>query len=239
MPVLPYGRAVQYTPDRKGSRAAEHLKDFSGILQADGYAGFHHLYQTGRIQEAACWAHVRRKFYDIVQANQSPIATEAVERIGQLYTIEREIKGQQPARRKSARQARAGPLLDELKSWLTHQLSKVSKKSSLAMAIRYALPRWPALTRYVENGLIEIDNNAAERALRTVALGRKNYLFAGSDAGGERGALLYSLIGTCKLNDIDPEAYLKHVLERITDHPIDRIDELLPWNIDLEHRTKD
>ena len=140
---------------------------------------------------------------------------------------------QLPVARQTARQARAGPLLEQLNSWLREQLNKVPKKSSLAVAIRYALPRWPALTRYVDDGLVEIDNNAAERALRTIALGRKNYLFAGSDAGGERAAIIYSLIGTAKLNDIDPQAYLARVLARIADHPINRIDELLPWNLDL------
>jgi transposase len=193
----------------------------------------YHLYAGDKIQEAACWAHVRRKFYDIAVADASPIATEAVQRIGVLYDIEREIHGQLPVARQTARQARAGPLLEQLNSWLREQLNKVPKKSSLAVAIRYALPRWPALTRYVDDGLVEIDNNAAERALRTIALGRKNYLFAGSDAGGERAAIIYSLIGTAKLNDIDPQAYLARVLARIADHPINRIDELLPWNLDL------
>jgi transposase len=223
----------QYTPDRKGIRPREHLQDYSGVLQADGYPGFYHLYAGDKIQEAACWAHVRRKFYDIAVADASPIATEAVQRIGVLYDIEREIHGQLPVARQTARQARAGPLLEQLNSWLREQLNKVPKKSSLAVAIRYALPRWPALTRYVDDGLVEIDNNAAERALRTIALGRKNYLFAGSDAGGERAAIIYSLIGTAKLNDIDPQAYLTRVLARIADHPINRIDELLPWNLDL------
>jgi len=166
-------------------------------------------------------------------ADASPIATEAVQRIGALYDIEREIHGQLPELRKSARQARAGPMLEQLNSWLREQLTKIPKKSSLAGAIRYALPRWPALTRYVDDGLIEMDNNAAERALRTIALGRKNYLFAGSDAGGERAAVIYSLIGSAKLNDINPQAYLARVLERIADHPISKIDELLPWNLDL------
>lgn len=223
----------QYTPDRKGIRPREHLQGYSGVLQADGYAGFHHLYAGGRIQEAACWAHVRRKFYDIAMADASPIATEAVQRIGALYDIERDIHGQLPELRQTARQARAGPMLEQLNSWLQEQLTKIPKKSSLAGAIRYALPRWPALTRYVDDGLIEIDNNAAERALRTIALGRKNYLFAGSDAGGERAAVIYSLIGSAKLNDINPQAYLARVLERIADHPISKIDELLPWNLDL------
>jgi transposase len=219
----------RYAPDRKGERPAEHLKDFSGVLQADAYAGFNQLYDSGRILEAACWAHARRAFYDIHQTNNSPVAAEALQRIGQLYEIEAEIRGRPPNERAQIRQARAGPLLEGLRAWLKHTLARVSKKSELAKAIGYVLTRWVALTRYCTDGRIEVDNNAAERALRAVALGRKNYLFCGSDAGGERAAAIYSLIGTAKLNGIDPEAYLRYVLERIADHPINRVDELLPW----------
>jgi hypothetical protein len=207
------------------------LQNFTGVLQADGYAGFEHIYARGDVVEAACWAHVRRKFYDIYVANDSPIAAEALARIGALYVIEADIRGAPPDQRKAARQARAGPLLDALHQWLQTTLAMVSKKSELAIAIRYALTRWIALTRYGDDGGIEIDNNAAERSLRAVALGRKNYLFAGSDAGGDRAAAFYSLIGTAKLNGLDPEAYLRAVLERIAEHPINRIDELLPWNL--------
>lgn len=221
----------RYSPDRRGEHPKTHLAQFSGILQADAYAGFGHLYEAGRIQEAACWAHARRAFYDIHQANQSPIAAEALARIGALYGIESEIRGKPPDERAAARQARAGPLLESLREWLRQMLNRVSKKSELAKAIGYVLTRWGALTRYGSDGRIEIDNNAAERALRAVALGRKNYLFCGSDAGGERAAGIYSLIGTAKLNELDPEAYLRYVLERIADHPINRIEELLPWNV--------
>ena len=221
----------QYSPDRKGERPAAHLKNFAGILQADGYAGFDQLYARGDIVEAACWAHVRRKFYDIHAANDSPIAAEALTRIGALYAIEAELRGRSPEYRQATRQARAGPLLDDLQQWLQSTLTMVSKKSDLAVAIRYALARWTALTRYRDDGGIEIDNNAAERSLRAVALGRKNYLFAGSDAGGDRAAAFYSLIGTAKLNGLDPEAYLRTVLERIAEHPINRLDEMLPWNL--------
>lgn len=224
----------QYTPDRKGEHPRAHLHNFKGVLQADGYAGFHHLYRAGQLEEAACWAHVRRKFFEIAQSQASPIAAEAVKRIGLLYKIEKDIRGSPESQRRQARQQRAAPILAELKDWLTANLSRISKKSGLAEAIRYALPRWPALTRYVDDGLLEIDNNLAENALRAVALGRKNYLFAGSDAGGERAALMYSLIGTAKLNGINPEAYLRYVLDRIADHPINRIDELLPWHF-AEH----
>ena len=221
----------QYSPDRKGERPAAHLKNFAGILQADGYAGFDQLYARGDIVEAACWAHVRRKFYDIHVTNDSPIAAEALSRIGALYAIEADLRGRLADYRKATRQARAGPLLDALHEWLQNTLTMVSKKSDLAVAIRYALARWTALTRYRDDGGIEIDNNAAERSLRAVAIGRKNYLFAGSDAGGDRAAAFYSLIGTAKLNGLDPEAYLRMVLERIAEHPINRIDELLPWNL--------
>lgn len=224
----------QYSPDRKGERPRTHLGSFQGILQADGYAGFDQLYEDGTIVEAACWAHARRKFYDIHVANNSPIAAEAMSRIGALYAIETEIRGKLPDQRQVVRQARAGPLLDELHAWIQATLSTVSAKSELALAIRYALSRWPALTRYRDDGRIEIDNNAAERSLRAVALGRKNYLFAGSDAGGERAAAMYSLIGSAKLNGLDPEGYLRIVLERIADHPINRVQELLPWNVAVE-----
>jgi transposase len=220
----------RYSPDRRGERPRNHLANFTGILQADAYSGFGHLYQGGKIREAACWAHARRGFYDIHQANSSPIAAEALQRIGALYAIESEIRGRPPDER-SARQARAGPLLESLREWLRQTLQKLSKKSELAKAIGYVLSRWPALTRYRDDGHIEIDNNAAERALRVVALGRKNYLFCGSDAGGERAAGIYSLIGTAKLNGLDPEAYLRYVLERIPEYPINRVKDLLPWAV--------
>jgi len=220
-----------YTPDRKGEHPQAHLSKFTGTLQADGYAGFERIYEAGRIQEAACWAHVRRKFYDLLAAHKSPVAAEALERIGALYAIEKEIRGRSPAERREVRTQQARPLLESLKQWLEDTLGKLSRKSDTALAVRYALGRWEALLRYVDDGGIEIDNNAAERALRVVALGRKNYLFAGSDAGGERAAAIYSLLGTAKLNGIDPEAYLREVLTRIADHPINRIEELLPWNV--------
>jgi transposase len=220
-----------FSPDRRGEHPRQHLRQFSGILQADAYAGFHHLYEGGRIQEAACWAHVRRKFYDLQVAHASPLAAEALKRIGELYAIESDIRGRPPDERLQSRTTRARPLLDSLQQWLQSTLAVVSKKSEIAAAIRYALGRWRALLRYAEDGHIEIDNNAAERALRAVALGRKNYLFAGSDSGGERAAAIYSLIGTAKLNDLDPEAYLRSVLERVADHPINGIEELLPWNL--------
>src|SRR6266513_326099 len=220
----------RYSPDRKGERPRAHLASFVGVLQADAYAGFDRLYGE-RIQEAACWAHVRRKFYDIHVALASPIAAEALDRIGRLYGIEAEIRGKPAEERLAVRQARAGPELESLYAWLHATVTTLSRKSELALAIRYALSRWAALTGYRDDGRLEVDNNAAERALRVVALGRKNWLFAGYDDGGERAAAIYSLLGTAKLNDLDPEGYLRYVLERIADHPINRIEELLPWNV--------
>jgi transposase len=220
-----------YSPDRKGEHPAAHLNSYRGVFQADGFAGFNRLYETGRIVEAACWAHVRRKFFDLHQGHASPVAKEALERIGQLYGIEKEIRGRSPAERREVRQARSRPLLETMHAWLNATMSKLSKKSDLARAIHYALERWAALLVFVEDGRVEMDNNAAERALRTVAVGRKNYLFAGSDSGGERAAAIYSLLGSAKLNGIDPEAYMTAVLRRIADHPINKIEELLPWKL--------
>jgi transposase len=174
---------------------------------------------------------VRRKFYDIHAATDSPVASEALVRIGALYGIEEEIRGQNAEVRERVRQARAGPQLNDLHGWLIATLKQLSKKADLAGAIHYALSRWKALTRYRDDGRIEIDNNTAERALRAVALGRKNYLFAGADCGGERAAAIYSLIRTCKLNGLDPEAYLRDVLGRIAEHPVNKIADLLPWNV--------
>ena len=213
-------------PKRRYSRAViEMVSSVSplGALQADAYAGFQHLYESGTIIEVACWAHARRKFHEIHIAHPSPVRSEAIERIAALYAIEAEIRGSTLQARKSIRQDRAKPLLDGIHTWLEASLAKLSCKSDTATAIRYALSRWPALIRYVDDGALEVDNNAAERALRVVALGRKNFLFAGSNAGGERAAAIYSLLGSAKLNRLDPEIYLQHVLERIADHPITRI----------------
>jgi transposase len=226
----------RYSPDRRGEHPRVHLARFHGFLQADGYSGFGPLYRTANgqpatVTEVACWAHVRRSFYDIHVANKAPIAGEALQRIGQLFDIERSAMGQPPEQRRLIRQRAARPLMDDLAAFLDASLATISGRSELAKAIRYARSRWIALTRYLDDGTLEISNNAAERAIRPLALGRKNYLFAGSDAGGERAAAAYTLIETAKLNGLDPEAYLREVLGRIADHPINRIGQLLPWNI--------
>ena len=221
----------RYSPDRRAEHPRSHLASFRGVLQADGYSGFDGLYAQGRISEAACWAHVRRNFHDIhVAAKQSPLAREALERIGQLYAIEARITGKPPDERRRVRQAAAKPLINRMHAWFTASLRRVSGRSDIAGAIRYALSRWQALTRYLDDGRLAIDNNAVERAIRPLVLGRKNWLFAGSDAGGDRAAAIYSLIETAKLNDLDPEAYLHNVLDRIADYPVNRVADLLPWN---------
>jgi len=226
-----------YSEDRKGEHPRRHLRDFKGALQADAYSGFHHLYGDGAIYEVACWAHTRRKFHDIHVVHASPTTTEALARIGALYGIEEQIRGKPAELRCSTRQERARPLLDELRHWMEKILRSFSTKSETAGAIRYALSHWRALTRYVDDGQLEIDNSAAERALRAVAIGRKNYLFLGSDSGGHRAASLYSLIGTARLNGLDPAFYMRTVLETIAEHPINRIQELLPWNIAASLQT--
>lgn len=221
----------QYSPDRKGERPRTHLRGYQGILQADAYSGYDALYRDGTIIEAGCWAHVRRKFYDLYELERAPIAQQALSRIAGLYAIEREIRGREPQIRRSVRVARALPLTHELKDWLEATLALVSTKSTLGKAIRYALGNWTALTRYCADGRIEIDNNTAERTIRPLVLGRRNYLFAGSDGGGESAAVIYSLIGTARLNGVEPYAYLRQVFERIAEHPINQIDALLPWRL--------
>jgi transposase len=228
----------RYSPDRRGEHPRAHLAHFEGFLQADGYSGFGPLYrsangQPATVTEVACWAHVRRSFYDIHLASKAPIAGEALQRIGQLFEIERTAMGRPSEQRRLIRQNTARPVMDDLAAFLDGSLTMISGRSELAKAIRYARSRWMALTRYLDDGTLEISNNAAERAIRPLALGRKNYLFAGSDAGGERAAAVYTLVETAKLNGLDPEAYLRDVLGRIADHPINRIGELLPWNITM------
>jgi transposase len=220
-----------YSPDRKAERPAAHLQDFRGVLQVDGYAGFERLTAPGDIVLAACWAHARRKFYDLHQATGSPIAAEALRRIAELYAIERSIRGRSAEERRHVRYTSARPLIEMMKPWLEMELGRVPPAGPLAEAIRYALARWPALTRFLDDGRIELDNNSVERAIRPIALGRKNHLFAGSDGGGVRWATICSLIATAKLNNVEPFIWLSDVLQRMTDgHPASRLDELLPWN---------
>lgn len=221
----------RYSEDRKGEHPQGHLKSFRGVLQADGYAGFNELYDKGLVLEAACWAHARRKFFDICAAGKSEIAEEALRRIGALYAVEEAIRGRPPDERRAARQARSAPILADFRPWLEARRDDLSRKSDLAKAIGYALSRWTELTRFTGDGRLAVDNNAAERAIRPLALGRKNYLFAGSDSGGRRAAAVYSLVETARMNAIDPEKYLRDVLSKIADHPINRIGDLLPWRI--------
>ena len=219
----------RYAPDRKGERPTGHLRTFRGDLHADGYAGFDRLYGD-RILEVACWAHVRRKFFDVHAATGSATAREALDHIARLYAVEQDVRGRPPDERRHVRQARTRPMLDAFRQWLDATGPKLSRRSDLAVAIRYALTRWTALTRYADDGRLEIDNNAAERSLRGIAVGRKNWLFAGSDKGGHRAACIYSLVQTARLNDVDPQAWLADTISRIADHPARRIAELLPWN---------
>ena len=220
----------RYSPDRKGEHPRTHLAGFHGILQADGYTGYAGLYQRG-VTEAACMAHCRRPFFDLHASTGSPLALEALQRIAALYAIEATIRGQSPEVRLAVRQAQSAPLFSDLRTWLETTLSRISGKSELAVAIRYMLSRWNALTVVLRDGRACIDNNAAERAMRPIPLGRKNWLHAGSDAGGERAAAIFSLTETAKLNSLDPEDYLRQVLERIAEHPVKRVHELLPWNL--------
>jgi len=227
----------RFTEDRKGKWPREHLTDFEGWLHADGYAGFEELYRGGRIKEVACLAHVRRKFFDIHLAQGSAIAKEALERIAELYRVEDAVRGKPPEERQQIRQGRAAPQLDSLDHWLRSQLTRISGKSALADAIRYGLARLQRLRPYLDDGRLAIDNNAAERGMRSIAVGRKNWLFAGSEAGGRIAAAAYTLIETAKLNEIDPQAWLTDVLGCIAEHKINRIDELLPWHYDQQAQS--
>ena len=233
----PPAALFRYSADRKGEHPRTHLKEFSGVIHADGYSGFNELFAGNRITEAGCWAHVRREFFDVHAATGSPIAKEALDRIAQLYAVEEAIKGFSPDHRRRERQQRSKPVATALALWADETARKLSRKSELAAAFRYMRARRPALSRCFDDGRLALDNNPAERALRCVAIGRKNYLFAGSDAGGHRAAAMYSLIETAKLNGLDPQFYLTDVLARIADHPARQISELLPWHwrpVDLD-----
>ncbi|HTT03274.1 MAG TPA: IS66 family transposase [Steroidobacteraceae bacterium] len=234
---VPAAVLFRYTSDRKGQHPRIHLAGFSGTLHADGYAGFDRLFEGARIQEAASWAHVRQKFAEIHSVDESPIAGEALARIAVLYEIENEILGQSPDQRRGVRAARSVGALADLHDWLSGCSGRLPKRSELDAAIRYTLSRWQALCRYCDDGRAEIDNVAAERALRAIGLGARGHLFAGADTGGERAAGIYSLIGSARLNDLEPEAYLRFVIERIVDYPIGRLEELLPWNVVAQLRS--
>ena len=235
----------RYSRDRRGEHPVEHLQTFSGILQADVYAGYNGLYVAdrvpGRVTEAACWSHSRRKFFELADIASSkrrgknatpisPMALEAVKRIDVLFDIEREINGASAERRLEVRKELSAPVLADLKHWMQTERAKLSRHSPVAKAMDYMLKRWELFARFLEDGRICLTNNAAERALRGICLGRKSWLFCGSDRGGIRAAAMYTLIGTCKLNNVDPQAWLADVLARIADTPQNRLDELLPWN---------
>lgn len=233
-----------YSPDRRGVQAEALLKDCRGFLHVDAYAGFARLYAPttpqgdARLAEVACWAHARRKIYDVHHSTRSPAAAQALERIAELFAIEAEIGGAAPATRLEARRRHTIPRLAALKDHLEATLARISRKSKLAEAIRYATSRWEALSRFTNDGRLEMTNNAAERAIRPLALGRKNWSFVGSDAGGDRAAAFYTLTTTARLNGIDPEAWLTDVINRIADHPASQLDDLLPWNWQAAHQQK-
>jgi transposase len=223
-----------YSRNRNGEHPARHLASYAGILQADAYAGFGELYdgkrRPGPITEAACWAHGRRNFFELADLRKAPLAAETVRRIDAIFAIERELNELAADDRRAARQSRIAPLVGDLADWMRAERGRLSRHAETAKAIDYMLKRWTAFTRFLDDGRICLTNNAAERALRGIALGRKAWLFAGSDRGGERAAAIYTLIGTAKLNDVDPQAWLADVLRRIADHPASRLDELLPWH---------
>jgi transposase len=252
----PPAAVFYYSRDRSGEHPRRHLSSFAGVLQADAYAGYDRLYEAGRapgpVTQAACWSHARRKFFvlaDVEAAARrkahgktplvlSPVALAAVQRIDALFEIERSINGLDADRRKAARRERSAPLVAALHAWMREERAKLSRHSDLAKAMDYMLNRWDAFVRFLDDGRICLSNNAAERALRGIALGRKSWLFAGSDRGGVRAASLYSLIMTAKLNDVDPQAWLADVLARIADHPVHRLDELMPWNWAAERERR-
>ena len=223
-----------YSRDRGGTHPCRHLAGYAGILQADAYAGFNDLYNPARkpgpLTEAACWAHGRRKLFVLADLAKAPLAIEAVRRIDVIFGVERDINGLSAAQRHAIRQIRVAPLVRDLETWMRAERSRLSRHADVAKAMDYMLKRWDAFTRFLDDGRICLSNNAAERELRSIALGRKAWLFAGSDRGGERAAAMYTLIATAKLNGVDPRAWLADVLARIADHPASRLDELLPWH---------
>jgi transposase len=231
--------AYVYAPDRKAKQPMTHLAGFNGTLQVDGYSGYRAFAERNDVQLAFCWSHVRRPFYELAAAGPAPIAREALQRIAGLYAIEKDICGLSAEERRAVRQERSRPIIEDLEPWLRAKLALISRKTKLAQAIRYALSRWNGLTRFLDDGRIEIDSNVVERSIRPIALNRKNALFAGSDGGGEHWAVIASLVETCKLNTVDPLVYLRDVITKIVnDHPNSRIDELLPWAYAAERPLK-
>lgn len=233
--TAPPGAVYRFSADRKAEHPQKHLAKSGGILQADAYSGFRELYEpradgTAQFREAACWAHLRRDFHDVWTATGSGIAREALDRIGKLYDIERQIAGQPAEIRKAVRQERSAPKVEAFRAWAEEQLTRIPGKGDLAKAFRYGLNRWGSFCLFLEDGRVAIDNNAAERGMRPIGVGRRNWLFAGSDTGGETLARAMTIIESAKMNGLDPEAYLADVLDRIHDHKINRLDELLPWN---------
>lgn len=239
----PPAALFHYSPDHGGEHPKRHLADWRGILQADAYAGFNDLYAPARlpgpVREAACWAHGRRKFFSLAELGKAPLAVEAVRRIDAIFALEREINGAPAAQRLTVRQQQAVPLVDDLERWMRGERGRLSRHAEVAKAMDYMLKRWAALRAFVEDGRICLTNNAAERSLRGVAIGRKAWLFAGSDRGGDRATAMYSLIVTAKMNDVDLKAWLADVLACIADHSARRLAELLPWNWRQAHQTVD
>ena len=241
--VAPPAAAYFYSPDRGGEHPASHMAAFTGLLQADGYAGFEALYGAGRatpgpITEVACWAHCRRGFFDEWEHRKSAVAKQALDRIAAIYAIEAKTAFA-PAAERVAIRTETAPLLDTFFAWAEATVAKLSAKSALATAFRYAINRREALSRFVTDGRLEIDNNIAENGMQIIALGRKNFLFAGSDAGGVRAAAIYTLVQTAKLNGINPEAYLNNTLTKIAEgHPINKIDQLMPWQMNSQAAEK-
>jgi transposase len=238
----PPAASFHYSRSRAGEHPQGHLAGYVGLMQADAFDGYNQLYKAQRKQapilEAACWSHGRRKFVDLVKQGEAPIASEAVRRIDMLFEIERSINGKTPEQRLVVRRERSQPLIAELEIWMRQQRALLSTKNDTAKAINYSLNRWPSFTRFLDDGRVCLSNNAAERALGGIAIGRKNWTFAGSDAGGQRAAAIYTLIETCKMKDVDPQAWLADVLARLPDHPATRVAELLPWTWKTTQRPK-
>ena len=231
-----------YSRNRAGEHPQGHLAGYVGLMQADAFNGYNDLYRANRkpapILEAACWSHGRRKFFDLAKTGEAPIAAEAVRRIDELFAIERAINGKAPEQRLAVRREKSAPLVTDLEIWIRQQRDLLSSGNETAKAINYLLNRWAAFTRFLDDGRVCLTNNAAERALRGVAVGRRNWTFAGSDAGGHRAAAIYTLIETCKMNDIDPQAWLADVLARLRDHPASKLADLLPWNWKADQQSK-